>query len=389
MKKNLSAILFQTGEHHDEWYNAVSPPIYQTSNFCFPTVDAFRKAFQKEHEEPLYTRGVNPTVSVLRQKLAALEGTEDALVLSSGAAAISAAVMNQVKQGDHVLCVAHPYSWAHYLLTSYLPRFGVEHSFADARDADTFLQEVKPNTKVIYLESPNSISFVLQDLQKIAAFAKERGIITICDNSYASPLGQSPAALGIDLVLHSATKYLNGHSDTVAGVLCGSKKMIRSILASEYMTLGAICSPLEAWLILRGLRTLEVRVERSTQTCMKLFEWLRTRPEIKKIHFPHDPQNPQYDLAMRQMHHNGGLLTVELDAKSISEMEKFCNALRYFRMAVSWGGYESLQLPVCTFYLSESDQHHLPWNMIRFYFGLEDADVLREDLESAFARMKA
>lgn len=388
MKKNLSAILFQTGEHHEDWYNAVSPPVYQTSNFCFPTVNAFREAFKKEKDEPLYTRGVNPTVRVLRQKLAALEGAEDALVLSSGAAAITAAVMNQLKSGDHVLCVKYPYSWAGYLLKDYLPRFGVTHSFADGKNADHFLQHVKPATKVIYLESPNSITFDLQDLKKIADFARNNGITTICDNSYASPLGQSPLSLGIDLVIHSATKYLNGHSDTVAGVICSDKAQIRSILASEYMTLGAICSPLEAWLILRGLRTLEIRVERSAQTAMQVFEWLKKRPEIKKMHFPHDPENPQYQLAKQQMHHNGGLLTIELHANSIPQVEKFCNALRFFRMAVSWGGYESLQLPLCVFHESENETQLFPWNMIRLYFGLENPDDLITDLSQALEKMK-
>mgnify|MGYP002377483022 CR=1 FL=1 len=389
MDKNISEILFLLGENHDEWNNAVAPPIYQTSNFCFPDVSSFRNAFRQEKEKPLYTRGVNPTTSLLRQKLAALEGTEDALVLSSGAAAIAAAVINKVKQGDHVLCVQHPYSWTNTLLTKHLARFGVSHTFADACDTAHFLSHVQPETKVIYLESPNSITFELQDLKTIAAFAKEKGIVTICDNSYASTLGQSPAALGIDIVVHSATKYLNGHSDTVAGVICASKENIQSILGSEFLTLGAICSPMEAWLILRGMRTLQLRVERSSSTAHTIFQWLKTRSEIEKIYFPHDPKNKQYDLARSQMHFSGGLLSVCLKASSIQQMEKFSNTLEYFRMAVSWGGYESLQLPVCTFYHNENERHHLPWNMVRFYFGLEDADVLIRDLENAFSQWKS
>lgn len=383
MDQDFSELLFLLGENHSEWKNAVAPPIYQTSNFCFPDVASFRNAFQHESTAPLYTRGVNPTVSVLREKLAALEKSEDALVLSSGAAAISAAVINSVKAGDHILCVSHPYSWAHYLISGLLNRFGVECTFADGTNSESFLSHVRENTTLIYLESPNSILFDVQDLEVIAQFAKSKNIRTICDNSFSAGIIQQPISFGIDIVIHSATKYFNGHSDVVAGVICSRKEIIQSILKSEFMTLGAIASPIESWLILRGLRTLQLRFEKSSGNAKFIADQLKSRKEVERIYFTHSENSEQIDLVRKQMSGNGGLLSVCFKAKSIKEMEAFCNRLKYFRMAVSWGGYESLQLPICTFYQSEAEQHQHPWNMVRFYFGLEDSQLLWSDIEQA------
>lgn len=387
MTEDLDHILFQLGEDHAQWSNAVTPPIAQTSNFCFPDVAAFRRAFEKEQSEPLYTRGVNPTVSLLRKKIAALEGAEDALVWSSGAAAITASVMSVVKQGDHVVCVQHPYSWAKYLLNDYLPKFGVSCSFIDGTSIENFSAAIQENTRLIYLESPNSFTFELQDLKGIAALAKEKNIITICDNSYSGPLAQSPLQFGIDMVIHSATKYLNGHSDVVAGVVCSNKERIQHLLKSEYMTLGSICSPFEAWLILRGLRTLKLRFEHSAKSALVLADKLHAHPKIKSVIYPFHPSFPQFELAKKQMQKGNGLLTIRLHASSIAQVEKFCNTLKYFKMAVSWGGHESLQIPVCTFYKNENDAHHLHWDMIRLYCGLEETETLWNDLQTALAEL--
>lgn len=379
---DLSFILNQLGEEHADWKNAVSPPIYQTSNFCFPSVDDFRKAFVQELEEPLYTRGVNPTVSLLRKKLAALENTEDALVLSSGAAAISAAVLNTIGSGDHILCVKDPYSWAHYLMSDWVKRFRVEVDFVEGKDVNRFLSFVRPETKVIYLESPNSITFEQQDLKTIAAFAGERGITTICDNSYSTPLFQRPHELGIDLVLHSATKYLNGHSDVVAGVICGSRERIRRIQQSEFMTLGAILSPLEAWLILRGMRTLELRVQRSSENAFFLVQELKHHPLIAKLYYPGEWEVNNTE----ERNMGGGMFTIDLNLKSIQQVEHFCNSLKRFKMAVSWGGYESLQLPLCA--IPDPEGKRIDWNRVRLYCGIEKKEVLLEDLMNALSSVK-
>src|SRR5687768_1622758 len=218
---DISHILNHLGEEREEYYGAVAPPVFQTSNFCFPDVKTMREKLKREMETPFYTRGYNPTVAALRKKIAALEGTEDALVFASGSGAIASAAMSVLKGGDHAICVQKPYSWTGNLLSKYLIRFGAEHTFVDGTDQENFRKAIKPNTKLIYLESPNSLTFEMQDIAAVVKIAKEKNIVTMIDNSYNTPINQNPAVMGVDLVLHSASKYLNGHSDVVAGVVCG------------------------------------------------------------------------------------------------------------------------------------------------------------------------
>ncbi|MEZ4984894.1 MAG: aminotransferase class V-fold PLP-dependent enzyme [Saprospiraceae bacterium] len=231
---HLSHIINHLGENRDDYFGAVVPPVVQSSNFAFQRLDDMRQALAQEFDSHIYTRGNNPTVKILRDKMAALEGTEEALVFGSGSSAIAAAVMSQVKQGDHVVCVNAPYAWTKILLTSYLPRFGVSATFVDGTSLEAIEAALQENTTVLYLESP-TLTFECQDLRACAQLARSRGITTLIDNSYASPLYQQPHALGIDLVIHSGTKYLNGHSDVLVGVVCGSRQHIEKIFHQEYM----------------------------------------------------------------------------------------------------------------------------------------------------------
>ena len=381
---NLDHILTHLGEERQQYFNAMAPPIIQSSNFVFDSIGDFRKAFVDELGNHLYTRGNNPTVQILRKKLAALEGTEDALVFGSGAGAIAAAVIGNVQAGDHLVCVQSPYSWTHKLLTLFLTRFGVSHTFVDGRSVENIEAAIQANTRLLFLESPNSITFELQDLKACAALAQKHQLTTVIDNSYASPLYQQPARLGIDVVVHSGTKYLSGHSDVVVGVLCGSKAMIRKIFASELMTLGAILSPSDAALVIRGLRTLPLRLERSFASAQKLVAHLKQHPWVEKVIYPWDTDFPQYSLAQQQMTGAGGLFSVQFKAKNIEEMETFFHRLQRFLLAVSWGGYESLALPFCAFHkVPGHEDSSIPWNLVRFYIGLEDPDWLWEDLAQA------
>lgn len=380
-------ILNHLGEERESYYNAVTPPIFQTSNFCFPDVSSLREGLKHELETPFYTRGYNPTVAILRKKLAALEKTEDALVFASGSAAISAAVINCVQAGEHVICVKKPYSWTNTLLTVLLAKYQVQHTLVDGRDVKNFEEAIQPNTRLIYLESPNSMTFEMQDLEAVAKLAKKHGIITICDNSYASPLHQNPAVLGIDIVVHSATKFISGHSDVVAGVVCSSKERIKSIFESEFMTLGGIISPHDAWLLLKGMRTLPLRVKQVKENTFRVLSFLENHPKIARIYFPFHKKNEQVQLAQKQMQECGGLLSIELNVSEISEVEVFCNSLKYFLIACSWGGYESLQFPICALYNSENYTTELPWNFVRLYIGTEDADLLIADLSQALSKI--
>ncbi|MBL0327939.1 MAG: aminotransferase class V-fold PLP-dependent enzyme [Bacteroidetes bacterium] len=382
-----SFILNHLGEERDEYYGSVAPPIFQTTNFCFKTVAEMRQKLTKELETPFYTRGYNPTVATLRKKLAALEKTEDALVLSSGSAAVAAAVMSVVKAGDHVVCVQKPYSWTNNLLSKYLAKYGVTHTFVSGGEATDFETAIQPNTKLIYLESPNSLTFEMQNITEIAALAKRKNITTIIDNSYNSPINQNPATMGIDLVVHSGTKYINGHSDVVCGVVCGSHERIMKMMAEEYMTIGSCISAHDAGLILRGLRTIELRVNQSANSAQKVSSFLENHPKIKQLNYPFASKNPQLELAKKQMKQGGGLLSIVIDAKDEAGIERFCDNLKRFVMATSWGGYESLLFPLCALAASKSFENPLPWNMVRLYIGLEDADLLIEDLKQALDKV--
>ena len=384
---DLDHILDHLGEDRDALMHAVVPPVFQSGNFSYPTVAAMRETVQQEFDRPLYTRGYNPTVAMLRKKVAALESAEDALVFSSGSAAIAAAVIAFVQAGDHVVCVRKPYSWTRKLLDELLARFGVEVTYVDGTDAENYRRACRDNTRLFILESPNSLTFELQDLSAVAAIAKEKGVLTLCDNSFNSPLFQRPIEHGIDLVAHSATKYLNGHSDVVAGVLAGSQAHIRQVMAKEFMTLGAAPSPHDAWLLMRGLRTLGLRMHRSADSAARVAHFLEAHPKVARVHWPGLEIHPQHALANRQMERVAGLMSIELDAPDEAAVERFCDGLQRFLIAVSWGGYESLQFPVCALKGPSGYYTDLPFTLVRLYVGLEDPDHLIADLDQALARI--
>jgi cystathionine beta-lyase/cystathionine gamma-synthase len=382
---DISYIINELAEDRENYFNAIAPPIIQSSNFAFKTVDEMRQAFADEYSTYLYSRGLNPTVDILRKKLAALDDAEDCLVFNSGAAAIFAAVLANVKTGDHIVSVNKPYTWAQKMFNIILPRFGVTTSYIDGRDIENFERAILPNTTIIYLESPNSWDYALQDLKAVAELAKSEDIVTIIDNSYCTPIYQNPISFGIDLTLQSATKYIGGHSDTVAGVLSGSAKMIEKIFNSEYMNIGSGISPFNAWLLIRGLRTLPMRLERITQTTQQVIDYLKGHEKVEAVLFPFDESFPQYQLAKQQMQGACGLLTFIIKAETVEQVEKFCNHLQHILMAVSWGGHESLIVPKCS---GIAAAHFNPLNkehrMLRLYVGLEEPGYIIKDLEQAF-----
>lgn len=383
---DISYILNELGEERDQYFNAIAPPIVQTSNFAFRKVDEMGKAFEDEMSGYLYSRGINPTVDILRVKLAALDGAEDALVFNSGAAAIFAAVLANVKAGDHIISVRQPYTWAQRTFDVILPRFGVSTTYVDGTDIANFEMALQPNTTLIYLESPNSWTYAMQDLRAVATLARARGIITICDNSYCTPLYQRPVEMGIDISLQSATKYIGGHSDTVAGVISGTRAMMKKIFDSEYLNVGSGIQPFNAWLLIRGLRTLPARLEQSARTTRQVLAYLKSHPKVEEVLYPFDPEFQQYALAQNQMSGASGLLTIVYKADSRDQIVRFCEALRHILMAVSWGGHESLVIPRCAAikaqnFRPEKKDHR----MIRLYFGLESPEYIIEDLDQAFA----
>lgn len=388
-KKDLSYIINELAEERENYFNAIAPPIAQTSNFAFRTVADLSKAFEDEMADYLYSRGINPTVDILRKKLAALDGAEDCLVFNSGAAAIFAGVLANVKSGDHIVSVKAPYTWAQRMFDVILPRFDITTTYIDGTQIDNWQKATGNNTTLYYLESPNSWDFTLQPIKEVAALARSKGITTFIDNSYCTPLYQQPIEMGIDLAMQTATKYIGGHSDTLGGVLSGSKAMMKKIFDSEYLNIGSGIQPFNAWLLIRGLRTLPARIERITKTSFDVLGFLKQHPKIERVIFPYDDTFPQYQLAKQQMKGACGLMTIVLKVNKREEIVKFCESLQHIMMAVSWGGHESLVIPKCAgIPAGDFDPSNAEHRYVRLYVGLEDAEYLINDLEQAFDKMR-
>jgi cystathionine beta-lyase len=370
------------GEDPSRFLGAVVPPIFQNSLFASPDCATFvnRSALHPDIYD--YTRVGNPTTDILETKLAALEKAEAARCFGSGDAAVTAAVLHSVRAGDHVVAVDTAYGPTRSILGEYLRKFDVSVTFVEGTDIQQFADAIQPKTTLIYLESPSSMVFRLQDLPAVAALAKERGITTVIDNSWASPYFQNPLEFGIDLVLHSATKYLGGHSDIVAGVIMGSKERLDSIKQNEGSLLGGILDPFAAWLMLRGLRTLGVRMDRHQSSALAVARFLEAHPRVGCVHYPGLESHPQHALAKKQMRGTSGLLSFELTDGTQADSFALVDRLHYFRIAVSWGGYESLAIPVA---FSGREGGAGPRWGARLHIGLETPEDLLEDLMEALA----
>ncbi len=369
------------GDDPARFLGAPTPPLFQNSLFTLPDAEAFAERQGRQPETYDYTRVANPTTDVLEAKLAALEGAEGARCFASGMAAVSAAVLHAVRSGDHIVAVETAYGPTRKLLSEYLPRFGISVSYVPGTDPDQFAAAARPETRLFYLESPSSLTFQLQDLAAIAALAQARQITTVVDNSWASPYFQNPLSLGIDLVLHSATKYLGGHSDLVAGVVLGSRERMRSLGEWEGQLLGGILDPFAAWLLIRGVRTLPLRMERHQETGLKAAQFLEAHPRVARVHHPGLPSHPQWELGKRQMRGYSGLFSFELLEPDREAVYRVVNQLQYFGIGVSWGGFESLAIPVD---LNIRSGEPPRWG-IRLHVGLESITDLLADLEQALA----
>ncbi|NCC65753.1 MAG: aminotransferase class V-fold PLP-dependent enzyme, partial [Spirochaetia bacterium] len=253
----LTEILLHRGER-DLPFHAVSPPIFQTSIFCFPSYDEFRDALSDEDSHYLYTRGNNPTVNLCEEKLAALEHADRAKLVSSGVAASSLAILSTLKSGDHAVVVRDCYSWVQYFFDTYLPKFGIEHTYIEGTSLDEFEKAIQDNTRLIYLESPTTFTFKLQPLKQVADLARSKNLTTVIDNTWATPYFQNPIDAGIDLVIHSASKYIGGNSDVIAGVIAGDNEHMKAIFEHQFLPLGPAPDPFQASLIMRNLRTLHL-----------------------------------------------------------------------------------------------------------------------------------
>ena len=369
----------------EKLHGAVVPPIFQNSLFVFENFEQFADQGDSalDSEVYRYSRVSNPTVSIVEKKLAFLEKTESAKVFGSGMGAISCAIMSCVSQGSHVVAIDTCYSNARQMLEQYLPKFEVSTTFVEGSSVDEIADAIRPETSLIYLESPSTFVFKLQNIEAVTKIAREKGIKTALDNSYSSPILQNPAEMGVDLITHSATKYLGGHSDIVAGALCGPKEHLQKMITNEVLLYGSILAPFPAWLMLRGLRTLRIRIAQHQLAGNQVAEWLSKCPMIDRVHHVGSPSNPQRELFLKQMRGSAGLLSFEPKFQTREEVTRFVDSLKLFQIGVSWGGFESL---VVAAEYKPKDYPEPRW-LVRLYCGLEDPEDMVADLDQAFSAM--
>ena len=364
----------------------LTTPIYETTTFLFDTAEEVR-AYNTGHSSKfLYSRYGNPTVASLQAKLAALEGTEAALALSSGQAATTTALLALTRAGDEIVCSSAIYGGTLHLIADLLPKFGITPRFVSLDDLarpDTILSEA---TKVVWFESPINPTLRCVDIAAVARACRARGVISVLDNTFASPINQQPIALGVDIVMHSATKYLNGHSDVTAGALAGPARLIEPIFQAQKM-LGTILDPAAAYAVARGLKTLAVRVERHNANAMAVAEWLAKDPRVQAVLYPGLAGHPDHAIATRQMRGFGGMVCVDVGG-GYEGAARFFDRLRIFKRAASLGGVESLcSLPVLTSQWGLSSEElaraGVTDSMARLSVGLEDVEDLIADLDQA------
>lgn len=370
------------GEDEPWLLGAVHPPIFENSIFTFDTAADLAEAIKDEDEKYVYWRGTNPTVDLAQRKLAALERAERAKCFASGMGAISATISSLVSAGDHVLVLGAVYGPTTQFLR-YLEKYGVTHThISDLAAGDS---AINASTRLLYFESPSYMRYELFDIPQVTAWAREHGLVTVMDNTWSTPIFQKPITMGVDLVLHSLSKYIGGHSDLVGGVVCGSSELVRPLARTEYMLYGAAMSPHDAGKVIKGLRTLPVRMAAHQERGLAVARFLESHPVVRTVNHPGLESHPGHALAKRQMSGFSGLLSLELDTDSRPQVAKFLDTLRHFRIGVSWGGFESLaSAPALTIEESVRKTMGIPVGLVRLSVGLESAETLIEDLGQAF-----
>lgn len=387
----LETSLIHEGEHFNTTKSVVTP-IYQTSTYLADDdIAAFARAAASPKSPEFYHRHGNPNNSQAAAVIANLEKTEDALILATGMAAISTAILAVVKSGDHIIAQHAHYAAALTFMRDFLPDYGIEVTYVDQTDNTAFEAAIRPNTKLIFIETPSNPNLDITDLAFIGKLGKEKGILTLIDNTFASPINQVPTDFGIDIVVHSATKYLGGHSDLTAGAVCGSKEYIEKVWRRSLL-LGASLSPFDSWLLLRGLKTLALRVRQINENALALAQWLETQPSIKKVAYVGLDSHPQYALAKKQMKGFTGMLCIEVkgqdEAAAFQRAQTMLNKLKVFSNAVSLGGVESLIAHPASMWGAHQTAEQrkaagFPNGLLRISVGIEHIDDLIADFEQA------
>jgi len=381
-----------SGRINDEQFGSLATPLYQTSTFVFDNAQQGAERFAGESEGYIYTRLGNPTTRQLEMRVAAMEGMEDAAATATGMAAVSAALLTNLQAGDHLISSKAVYGCSFALMNHMLKKFGIEVTFVDMTTPENINAAIQENTKLIFLETPINPNLVVLDLEKICAIAQKHKLLSIVDNTFLTPVLQQPAKFGADIVIHSATKYLNGHGDVVAGIVCGSSEMISDIKLTTLKDIGATISPHDAWLIMRGIKTLPIRMERHCNNAQTVAEFLEQHEAVSQVYYPGLKSHPGHQFIGKQMKAAGGVIAFELntDLKGGSD---FINNMQLFSIAVSLGDAESLiQHPASMTHSpyepEERAEAGITDSLIRISVGLENVDDIIADLRQALAKVK-
>ena len=367
----------------------LAAPIYQTSTFEVTDSDQQVRA---THTDMFYTRYGNPTHTVAETAIAELEGADAALLFSSGMTAITTTVLALLKSGDHVVAQRDIYGGVTKFFTQWLPKLGIETAFVGTTDYDQHVRAIRPNTRLLYLESPTNPTLRVVDLKKVSAIARQHKLISMIDSTFATPINQRPLEFGIDLVMHSGTKYFGGHADVICGILAGRQDLVDKVHETR-TTLGGVMDPHAAWLLLRGIKSLAVRVQRQNENALRVAQFLANHPKVKRVHYPFLEGHPQRALAMEQMRGGGGVVSFEVDGSG-EDARRVAEFLRLFTLAPSLGGVESLvTIPVLTSHAMISAQERAEMGvteqLIRLAVGIENADDLIHDLDHGLSVLAA
>ncbi len=363
----------------------VAPEIYQTSTF---QVTDNEEQIRVTTTDRYYTRWGNPTITLAEQTVAALEGTESALVFASGMGAITTTILSLLKAGDHIVAQRDLYGGVTKFFSEWLPKLGIETTLVDTTEYEQHARAIRSSTKLLYLESPTNPALRIVDMKKTAMLAKQHGLISMIDSTFGTPINQHPAEYGIDLVMHSGTKYLSGHADLTCGVISGRSDLIEQIGESR-KTLGNCMDPHAAWLLIRGLKTLAVRVARQNENALRVAEFLEQHAKVRRVHYPFLKSHPQYAIAREQMSGGSGMVTFEVDGSG-DDARRVSEAMKLFTLATSLGGVESLiSIPVLTSHAMISAEQRAEMGvteqMVRLSVGIESVEDQIEDLERALA----
>jgi len=367
----------------------LATPIYQTSTFEITDNDQNARLMSTDR---FYTRYGNPTNTVAEKAIAELEGVDAALLFASGMGAITTTILALLKSGDHIVAQRDLYGGATKFLTQWLPKLGIETTLVDTTDYEQHERTIRPNTRLLYVESPTNPTLRIVDLKMVAALARKHQLISMIDSTFATPINQRPAEFGIDLVMHSGTKYLGGHSDLICGAIAGRGDLIAQIHETRTV-IGNVMDPHAAWVLLRGIKTLAVRVERQNQNALGVAQFLSRHPKVRNVNYPFLETHPQRALAMEQMNGAGGMVSFEVDSTG-DDARKLTEALRLFTLATSLGGVDSLvSIPVLTSHVMIREEERrkmgVTEQLIRLSVGVENLDDLISDLEHALSAVGA